>query len=165
MSATPPGTQALWLSIHPVFTDAILSGRKRVEFRKARPNVPSGSLVVCYSTTPVRSITGLFILEEVETAHPELLWKRHETVAAVDQKLYFEYYRGAADGVALHIGRIWKLDQRIPLSSVRKKWPGFRPPQSFRYVLCQTYGTKVSLNLDQNGPEQSVILEVGSGYC
>jgi predicted transcriptional regulator len=118
------------MSIHPRYAGLILSGRKRVELRRTRIR-ESVSHVLIYETAPVQRVTGLFEVDGLDAADPQAIWERYEAVAGIDRAAFWAYFAGRRTAIAIRIGRVVSLRQRLRLDSFEA-----RPvvPQSFRYV-------------------------------
>jgi predicted transcriptional regulator len=118
------------LSIHPKHVEAILSGRKRVEFR--RGSFP-GHLthVVVYATAPKSKIVALLSLTGADMDRPTELWSRHGEAGAITREAFDKYYEEAVTGIALSISSVTSFTPPIDLHEVL---PHGRPPQSFRYL-------------------------------
>ena len=117
------------MSIRPEFSERILSGGKRVEFRKRRVG-PDVTHVLIYSTTPVARIVGFFEVEHQDVARPHALWRRYRAVAGIERPAFDSYFADCDRGVAIRIGRVFRLNRPQPLE-------GFfaaQAPQSFKYV-------------------------------
>lgn len=125
---------ALLLSIHPRHAEKIFNGEKQVELRRVRPRVNTGDLVLVYVSTPVKALMGAFEVASVLEESPNKLWHavRHE--AGLSKKEFFDYYSGASLGFGIRLKRAWSLPAPIELTSLRKSWSKFRPPQSYRYL-------------------------------
>ncbi len=121
------------MSIHPQFADRIVAGDKRVEFRKTLFKFPL-SHVIIYCTEPVRRIIGFFEVEAVDTATPQSLWERYAQVSGIPQSTFDTYYANCATGVAIKIGRVFELEESLPLSAIEE---ALQPPQSFRYLSIE----------------------------
>lgn len=117
------------MSIHPRFVERILDGEKRVEFRKTAFR-HAVTHVLIYSTEPVSKIVGIFEVSGVECDSPDDLWARFELVAGLPSEEFHAYYSGCEVGVAIQIGRVFRLDAPRTLEAVL---PGAQAPQSFRY--------------------------------
>jgi len=117
------------MSIKPEYAARILSGEKRVEFRKQafRENV---SHVVIYSTTPVRAIVGIYEVDGVFVATPATVWRKYAPVAGIAYDGFSAYYTNRRRAVAIKVGKIVRFKSPLPLSSIDER----RPPQSFRYL-------------------------------
>ena len=121
---------ALLLSIKPRFARAIMSGDKRVEFRRGsyRGDV---NTVLLYATSPVQRLIGYFEIAFVEESSPTALWRKYGGVGGIEYGEYKRYYTGAERAVAIGVGKVHRLQKQRPLSRLG---PGTVPPQSFRYV-------------------------------
>ena len=129
MASQPTRTVAL-MSIHPRYAGLILSGRKRVEFRRTRIR-GSVSHVLIYETAPVQCVTGFFEVAGVDEAEPQAIWDRYESVAGIDRVAFWKYFADRRTAFAIRVGRVVSLRQQVRLASFEA-----RPvvPQSFRYV-------------------------------
>lgn len=123
----------LLLSIHPRHVDAILSGEKKVELRRRKPSVENGPGLI-YSTTPKMELAATFDVEAVTRTSLSLLWPMVRDVACVTRKEFDAYFQGLESGVVIHLANVRSLQAPISLSSLRIHWPGFQPPQGFRYL-------------------------------
>jgi predicted transcriptional regulator len=118
------------MSIHPEFAKLILSGRKRVEFRKRRFAEPVTHVVI-YATVPVARIVGVFEVDAVEEAPPQRLWRRYGRVAGIAHTGFSVYYTNYRVGVAIRVGRVFPLTKPRRLSGLSRS---LTPPRTFRYL-------------------------------
>lgn len=118
------------MSIKPHWAQAIMDGRKRVEFRRARFG-RTVTHVIVYATRPVQRVVGYFEVAGITEATPSVLWADHSAAGEIDEDDFRRYYEGAETGVAIHVGRVEALDEPISLGDVV---PGALPPQSYRYA-------------------------------
>jgi predicted transcriptional regulator len=128
------------LPIHPRFAELILSGEKRVEFRRRSPRRPFG-LVLMYATSPRQRVVGMFELAAVAKDTPENLWTRYAAIGGVDQETFTTYYEGTDAGVAYIIDRVWALETPLPLSALGSR----NVPQSLSYFPLATLETVETL--------------------
>lgn len=159
------------MSIQPQFADQIMAGDKRVEFRKTHFRFPL-SHVIIYCTEPVQRIVGFFEVEALDTSTPQSLWERYAQVSGIPQNEFDAYYANRTIGVAIKIGRVFKLEKASPLSVIDEF---LQPPRSFRYLsievleylVSQTIpslplsilrGSEAGLNLSQ-GDQASLLLD------
>ncbi len=126
--------RVLLLSIRPKFTDSILDGTKTIELRRTRPQVEPGDSVLIYASSPVKSIVGGFVVEELIQASPAGLWDRVKHTAGITQPEYDDYFNGAAVGYGIGVAGPWRLPDPIRLETLRARRPSFRPPQSYAYL-------------------------------
>jgi predicted transcriptional regulator len=127
--------RALFISVKPRYADAILDGRKTVELRRTRPNLPNGSLVILYSSTPTRAVVGWAQLIGVREGTPIEIWDEYGTAADIEELDYEAYFDGTDQAFALELDEVVAAPQPIPLSVIRSI--GIQPPQSWRYVPAE----------------------------
>lgn len=123
----------LLLSIHPSYVDAILRGEKKVELRRRRPRIECGQALI-YATSPRMELAGSFRVGSVVRAPLCMLWQSVRDIAGVSKAEFDSYFDGLDCGVAIHIQSPVRFRDAVPLDSLRAAWPGFQPPQGFRYV-------------------------------
>jgi len=129
----PSEGRALFIfSVRPQYATAILDGKKTVELRRTRPNLPDGSMVIFYSSTPTRAVVGWAQLTGVREGTPDEIWNEFGAAAAIDEPDYDTYFHGAAQAFALELDDVVIASQPVPLSVIRSI--GIQPPQSWRYV-------------------------------
>lgn len=120
------------ISIHPGYAEKILSGEKRLEFRRSWAVTPVDLLVI-YATAPVQRVVALAEVGQVIRGSKTKLWKlAQDEGGGISRRKLFAYLDGKQEGVALQLARRLKIgdgiDPRILFG------PEFRPPQSFRYL-------------------------------
>lgn len=125
------GSAAL-ISIHPVYVEKILSGEKRLEFRRSWAANQVDYLVI-YATSPVQRIVAVTQVGQVVRGSKSRLWElaRHKG-GGISRRKLFEYMEGKKEGVALELLQTLKIDEGINPYALFGN--GFRPPQSFRYL-------------------------------
>ena len=124
------------LAIKPKYAEAIYSGKKRWEFRKAPPPIPGW--VYLYESAPVSKITGCVFLGFKIQGHPESVWAMVKANRLIGGSTgislaEFRKYVGKAKSVAACATfSAEQYPQSIALG------PGFRPPQNWgRYVFVE----------------------------
>lgn len=136
-------SKVLLISVKPEFAEKIFDGTKQIELRKSVPNVSKGDMVIIYSTLPVKAVLGTCVVENVIKKSPAQLWKIHSSKLGIDRKRYFEYFRNSGTAVGIVLTSIDRLANEISLDSIRKHFPKFSPPQTFRYFsksqIAQVY--------------------------
>jgi predicted transcriptional regulator len=125
----------LLLSIHPKYADAILSGAKRVELRRRRPRINAGPALI-YASSPRMHLIASFWVESIVRAPLRMLWQLVRDAAGVTRAEFNAYFKGLESGVAIRISNVVPLHEPIPLDELRAIWPGFHPPQGFRYLTA-----------------------------
>jgi len=125
------------LSIRPRFAELIISGEKKVEFRKTNFRQDL-SHVVLYASRPVQRILAYFEVSGMCAETPERLWERYHAVAGIERTEFDAYYRSAACGVAIEVGDVWVLSDPLPLSALDVS---LSPPQGFAYLDAEALAT------------------------
>lgn len=128
--APSAGRRVALMSIHPGYAEAIVSGRKRAEFRK-RALAADVDVVLIYATAPVKAIIGWFTVCGTVRTTPEDIWRRLHPVGGVSQAAFAAYYSGCDKAVALLVGEAGPLTEPVALSELD---PSPATPQSFNYV-------------------------------
>lgn len=118
------------MSIHPAYADAILAGRKRVEFRK-RPIGADVTHVVVYATRPVGAVVGAFSVDGQQTTSPSELWRMFGKVGCITRDKFRSYYRSRAEGTGIKVGDVLVAPEPIDIGN---ELGVSRPPQSFQYL-------------------------------
>lgn len=126
---------AIILSIQPKYFQLILSGKKTVELRKQLPQkLEKGVLVLLYVTSPVKALSGAFVVEDIRKLPLDDLWHQVKSRLGMPRKDFNNYYSGSTHGVAISFTKAWKLQKPFELVDLREDLDEFIPPQSFRYV-------------------------------
>jgi predicted transcriptional regulator len=129
-----PDDRALLVSVKPRYADLLLSGVKTVELRRVRPNVDPGCEVLLYASSPAMEMVGRARVEAIDVDDVDSIWRRYGPDTGVDRATFDAYFRGTRTGVAITLCDARRLGRGVPLSELRRRIKGFRPPQSFRYV-------------------------------
>jgi predicted transcriptional regulator len=69
-----------------------------------------------------------------ETGSARDIWKRYGAEAQVTKREFDTYFSGASRAVAIRVGAVRSLETPITLAELRRRWPNFAAPQSFRYM-------------------------------
>ena len=126
------GTREIVLSVKPVWTDLIMSGRKTVELRRRFPMLSSGPVTaLLYSTGPVMAMVGSVRIEDIVVLPPDHLWPQVADRACVTKEQYRAYFEGAKEAAALFLGTVKPLPKPITLGQLRSS-ADFAPPMSWR---------------------------------
>ncbi len=128
------GQRDIVLSIKPQYSQEILLGAKKVELRRRFPiNVPSGTIVYIYSTSPERALVGSAEISEVKKTSVEEIWKKYSSVACIRKTDFDNYFSGLEYGFVLELKNPRPLHRSISLTELRQRFE-FEPPQSFLYA-------------------------------
>ena len=153
---------ALLLSIRPRFVDLIFAGKKTVELRRVKPRVRPGDLVVIYASGATKGMVGAFEVAGVTAAAPSSIWRKYNGGSGLTKREFDSYFAEVAVGYAIRIGKRWKIQEAVPLKTLRKRRSGFRPPQSYHYwnldELLQIGGEAFSSRVKSRTPFAEVRL-------
>ena len=121
------------MSIHPIYAEKILSGKKQVEFRKTllKKDV---KYILIYATSPKKKLVGYFNVLGIEIDTPKAIWDKYSDVGCVDNRFYWSYYGGKDRAVAIKVGSVFELRNPIDLNTILDK----NPPQSYYYLDSNT---------------------------
>jgi predicted transcriptional regulator len=125
------------LSIKPKYSDAILSGEKKFEFRRKIFKRCDVKRIFIYKSNGVGAIVGSFVVEGLLSGTPEHIWSICGEYGAISEAEFFEYFRGTQKAYAIKIGKYERFPEPIDPSKLVQ---GFRAPQNFRYLArCGDY--------------------------
>lgn len=122
---------AVLLSIKPKFADAIFSGEKKYEFRKAIFKDKSIKVIYVYASAPISKVIGTLYIDEILAQQPTILWEETGQDAGISEDYFYEYFANRKLGYALKVERAKLFDE----PKLLKEMFGIsHPPQSFCYV-------------------------------
>ena len=128
-----PTPRVLFLSLKPTFADLLLDGKKSVELRRVRPKAEAGTSVLIYASSPVRALVGTCVVEAIGAERPAVIWEMFGERTGLDEAAFHGYFSRCERAVAISVGRPRRLAEPVTIDVLRRRLPGFRPPQSFRY--------------------------------
>jgi predicted transcriptional regulator len=135
------------LAVQPTYVKSIISGKKKVEFRRQK-FAKSVSRVVIYETRPVQKVVAYFRVSHVTRATPNKLWNKYKCVGGIKKHRFREYFKGAREAVAIGIDSVKVFSKPVALNKISKK---LSPPQSYTYLsesifdkLCKIESKHVS---------------------
>ena len=123
------------LPIRPIYANAILSGEKRVEFRrtKFKQNI---RYVLIYASSPIKKIVGYFEIENIDETTPFQAWRDYSSLGFIDEESYLRYYDGSDKAYVISIQDVRSFDEYLPLSDLGEN---ITPPQSHRYITKEEF--------------------------
>jgi len=123
----PHASEAI-ISIHPIYADAILAGKKTIELRRRIPELASGTRLWIYATQPTGAVVGFATIQEVSRAHPKTIWRKHRNGAGVDHDSFKAYFNGTKEAVAILLAVARRVGP-ITMDQLREIRDSFHPPQ------------------------------------
>lgn len=127
------GKSTLLLSIQPRYVESILAGVKQVELRRRQPRIACDRALV-YASSPRMELVAEFRIASIARLPSVLLWQTVRDVAGISRTEFDNYFEGRDAGVAIRIADLAPLAFPVSLANLRRAWPKFNPPQSFRYI-------------------------------
>lgn len=134
------------LSLKPEHAANIYSGRKTVELRKNCPAKSVPLLALFYESGPVKAVTGSISIDNVITASPDFIWEHYGSRTCISQDDFRRYFGKKYAGHAWEVASMRRYDEPIPLAELRQRWPGFHPPQSWRYLDSGQWDTLTKID-------------------
>lgn len=132
----PKPPRVALISIKPRFVDKILSGEKRLEFRRIWAVEPIDVLII-YASSPVRRIVAKVNVVNVTKGSPTLLWRLAQSKGGgLTRKLLYDYLSGKKSGYAIELSDVIQFAQPI---DPKMMFENFLAPQSFRYLSFEDY--------------------------
>jgi len=123
----------LFISVKPEFAKKIIAKEKKIELRKVKPHVKAGDYVIIYASSPIKSVIGFGIVQQIIDASPEQMWKNYSSILGIDKFRFDNYYIGKERSIGIKIKEIQQIAP-IPLEVLRNVTPGFHPPQVYKYI-------------------------------
>ena len=129
------------MAIKPKYAEAIYSGKKRWEFRKAPP--PLFKWLYVYESAPVSAVTGMVMFSESVTGIPIAVMDIVKTNKLYTKNLAgislpdLEEYAGKNLVTALRVYKAERFEKPVPISA--------KPPQNwgrYAYILNHESGKK-----------------------
>ena len=127
------------LSIKPEYSEKILSGEKKFEFRKRKPK-ESVEKVFIYESHPSKHIVGWFTVKDILTGSPDTIWEKCKNQGGIEEENYFEYCDNQKTIHALEIDNFHQFDSPINPFKVTSN---FKPPQNFFYLKNSILSNKL----------------------
>ncbi|MYD62560.1 MAG: ASCH domain-containing protein [Gemmatimonadetes bacterium] len=132
-------TEPLLFSLKPCYADLVFEGLKKAELRRRIASSIEGRDVFIYVSSPVKQLRGGFRVGHVWQGSPEEVWNEVSELAGVDKRGFDAYYEGREIAYALQITDVWEYENPTDLNRLRKLFPNFVVPQSWRYVKPEEY--------------------------
>ena len=129
-------TDVIVLSIKPIYANAILSGKKTVEFRK-NGIPPDIKTIVLYATQPEQRVLGYFDVKKCDVDHPSALWEKYGKYGQITFDDFNSYYKGKGSGKCFIIETAYRFKVSIPLNQCKSFT---NSPQSFVYLNKSEWG-------------------------
>ncbi|WP_422365048.1 ASCH domain-containing protein [Pelagibius sp.] len=130
MSFQQSDSEAL-ISIRPEYVQAMIEGRKTVEFRRRNLKLAPNSRLWIYSTLPTAAVTAVAVVTGVDSGAVNAIWRRYGKRGSICKADFDRYFLGVDQAFAIEIKCVSVLSNGIDLSSLRTVVDGFQPPQTY----------------------------------
>ena len=118
------------LSIKPEFSNKILSGEKKYEFRKQKPK-EAFNRVYIYESSPTKTIVGWFNVKNIISGSPEEIWAICNGDGGIEKERFMAYSHEKEIIHAFEIDKITRFDTPVNPYELNSD---FFPPQNFAYL-------------------------------
>lgn len=123
-------SESVLISIKPEYVSQIISGKKKVEFRKKSFKRKVNRLII-YSSSPIQKIVAISEVKSINIASVKDTWRKYSEIAGISKDKFQIYYSGKSEAVAIELGIIKILKNPVPLQQLSEE---LIPPQSYQYL-------------------------------
>ena len=136
-------------SIKAEYSQMIYSKEKKVELRRQDIKIRNNEKCLIYTTSPIKKITGYFIVKKKVRLPLSALWKKIKGIAGVTKTEFINYFEGCKIGTAIFFKYVKKFRTGLGLDEIKTIIENFRPPQSY-YNLNNTNYVIISQKLSES---------------
>lgn len=123
------------LSIHPKHALKILSGEKRLEFRRVWATRPV-SAVLIYVTVPVKKIVAIAKVRQIHRGTVDAIWSKAKLIGGgLSKSEIVQYFEGKEQCFAIEMMDVYRFPSPLQPDEFI---PQFKAPQSFIYLNEQS---------------------------
>lgn len=119
------------MSIKPHFSNLILDGQKRYEYRKRVFSRSDVSRVYIYASKPICKVIGYFTVKRIINDTPSMVWDLTYEYGGISKNQFLNYFKGHDVAHAIEIDEVVQLDTPFNPKQVIQ---GFTAPQNFMYL-------------------------------
>ena len=127
----------IFYPIKPKYAQKIISGEKKFEYRRVKPQRDVKHIVI-YSSSPEKLILGLASVSEIITGTSTEVWNMTHEQGGISLAEYESYFQGANSACAIAIDIVYKLE--LPINP-KLIFEDFTIPQSFKYLDISSVDT------------------------
>lgn len=148
-------SSAVIISLHPEHANKILSGEKKLEFRRVWATRPITAVII-YSTLPVKKIVAVAYIKQIHKGSPTKLWNLAKSIGGgLTRRTLYKYFEGKKQGYAIEFSSIKCFNPAINAKSLLEN---FHAPQSFTYVGKNKLEQIEKLLMKNNGNGKNVFV-------
>lgn len=124
-------SKAVIISLHPEHANKILSGKKKLEFRRVWSKQQVNAVVI-YATSPIKKIVAISYVKQVHIGTKNKLWELAKSIGGgLSRSALRNYFEGKKYGFAIEFKSVAPIKPALSPTLCFKK---FSPPQSFSYL-------------------------------
>ena len=147
----------LLLSLKPLYADRVFEGLKTVELRRRIASQIKDRDVFVYVSSPVMRLRGGFRVGDFWHGTPEEIWTKVSEFAHINKQDFDTYFEGQAFAYAFEITEVWEFRESVGLDALRKEFPKFVVPQSWRYVRSEEHDFFIKIKRNIKEPDCRVL--------
>ena len=155
-------TTPLLYSLKPCYANLVFDGLKHAELRRRITPFIENRDVFIYVSSPIKQLRGGFRVEHVWCGSPEEVWNEVSELASVNKQDFDTYYAGRTIAYALKISDVWEYTYPVDLTMLRKRFPHFVVPQSWRYVKPEECRSFRRMKCKPRGLPSTLVLKTTS---
>lgn len=123
-------------SIKKEYSNKIFEKEKLIEYRRQKIKIKKNEICLIYTTSPVKAITGYFVVKDIIRMPVLDLWKQTHKYGGINKTDFFKYYEGTDLATGILFEKSKKFKTPITLNFLINN-SNFKAPQSY-----------INLNLD-----------------
>lgn len=125
-------SKAVLISVHPDHVEKIISGEKRIEFRRNWAALPVEVLVI-YATARVQKVVAVAKVKKIYYGSRTSLWNLAKEIGGgISRRELFAYLDGKKNSFAIELTKVRPFSRNLDPRLIFGK--NFHAPQSFRYL-------------------------------
>lgn len=102
------------VSIKPKYYNMIISGLKKVEYRKVVPDFSKvDNKIYFYVSNPIKKICAIVYVDEVFSSSPDEVWNQTKDIGGIDKEDFFAYCGGNQKVSAIYIKEVKSIKDII----------------------------------------------------
>lgn len=151
-------SEVVVISLHPEHANKILSGVKKLEFRRVWATKPVKAVII-YSTQPIQKIVAIGYVKQTHYGSPNKLWNIAKLIGGgLSRRALYKYFEGKKSGYAIEFDKIINFKKPLIPEAI---FSSFHPPQSFTYLKDSELENLENLLMNQTTMQGKVIFVSG----
>ena len=136
MPKTTRRTTAVLMSVKPSYANLLVNGSKTVELRRRFSDLPHGTKMLVYGSSPTSKIIGEVSIVKVEQLKLDDLWNYACQEAMISWEDFSAYFKGRDSGYAITVNKATKYESPYQLDCLKEL--GVKgAPQSYQFISSE----------------------------